>query len=67
MLGFLSSVVSHLTTGLPVATDETRDARLALCGQCPHFRHSDKRCSLCGCYTAIKAQWRGEKCPDGRW
>lgn len=65
--GFLASVVRHLVTGLPQATGEVLQARLALCKACDKFRHSDGRCSMCGCHVSIKARWQGERCPDGKW
>ena len=67
VLSFLGSVASHLIAGLPQATEEVRAARLSLCSSCEFFRPSDGRCSLCGCFTGIKAQWQGEKCPHGKW
>lgn len=42
-------------------------ARLAVCGQCPHLR--DGTCALCGCYVEARAAKKGQKCPDvpARW
>jgi len=64
---FLSSVASHLVNGLPQVDQETMEARLALCDSCDKLRHSDKRCAMCGCFVSVKARWKGEKCPEGKW
>lgn len=50
-------------------SQETKAERLEICRACPKFRPSDGRCSLCGCWTAVKLSLAAESCPDtpARW
>jgi len=59
-----ASVAAHVASGFEPARDEAE--RVSACIACVHMR-SDNRCSLCGCYTKIKAKWASARCPDGRW
>lgn len=55
-------------TGNPLLlSEEDKEARLAICRLCQHYRKVDDRCALCGCKTAVKAYLRIEKCPVGKW
>lgn len=68
VLGSLGRAVKSAATGQGVkVTQETAEARLAICRSCPFFRHADERCSKCGCYLAAKTYLRAEKCPVGKW
>lgn len=68
VLGSLGKVVKAAASGQGVkVTQETAEARLAICRSCPFFRHTDERCSKCGCYMAVKTYLRAEKCPVGKW
>ena len=68
VLGSLGKTIKAAATGQGVkVTQETAEARLAICRSCPFFRTSDERCSKCGCYMAVKTYLRAEKCPVGKW
>lgn len=41
------------------------EVRLKECNNCVY--HEDNRCELCGCNLTVKAKWRQEKCPLGKW
>ena len=58
-----SAITGH---GVRVEKEEA-DRRLAICRGCPFFRHTDERCSKCGCYMAVKTYLRAERCPVGKW
>jgi hypothetical protein len=59
---------SALIAGTPRVSDEEASRRLEICRSCtPHFRHSDARCSLCGCYSKYKTRLRSQHCPLGKW
>jgi hypothetical protein len=64
----VGAAAGHLASGLKMADDETREARLAICRVCPHFR-GDGRCALCGCGLDAKVAWASSRCPDSppRW
>lgn len=68
VLGSLGKTIKSAATGQGVkVAQETAEARLAICRGCPFFRHSDERCSKCGCVMAIKTYLKAEKCPVGKW
>lgn len=68
VLGSLGKTIKAAASGQGVkVTQETAEARLAICRTCPFFRHTDERCSKCGCYMAVKTYLRAEKCPVGKW
>ncbi len=64
---FLSAVKDWVKAGLPVADRAERMRRRSICEICPLFDGSRKRCTKCGCKTALKPWLLTETCPDGRW
>lgn len=44
-------------------------ARLAICGACPHHRPASNRCGMmsCGCPLTARAARPWARCPDTRW
>lgn len=66
-VNFLGAVASHVAGGMQQVDDAEKARRLAVCGSCPNFLPTDQRCSVCGCWMAIKAAWAQEKCPQGLW
>jgi hypothetical protein len=62
----VANVLTSLVRGGKVLADkETRDARIAICEQCPSLVNN--RCVKCGCYTAAKVAIQTEKCPIEKW
>jgi len=64
------STIRHVAGGMPQVLDEERDARMAICKECPFFNNEDPenpKCFKCGCYLKIKTSWALESCPEGRW
>lgn len=51
----------------PAVDPDEAARRFAICGDCDYFRHSDQRCSLCGCYMRFKTRLRSQNCPVGKW
>lgn len=63
----------------PIASDELKKKRMALCEVCPHLRknipnHEDahlkiggNKCNLCGCYMPAKTGIKFAKCPAKKW
>jgi hypothetical protein len=61
------SEAKSVLSGEPPVSEEESARRLAICHGCPHFRHSDQRCPLCGCFMNYKATLRSQHCPVGKW
>lgn len=53
--------------GVPPRSEDEVAALLDICRACEHFRHSDQRCSQCGCFMNFKARLRSQHCPVGKW
>lgn len=49
------------------ATQETIDARMSICNECPFFRSNMKRCDKCGCFMKLKTTLDRARCPIGKW
>lgn len=44
-------------------SDDEAKRRLEICKRCEFFRHTDQRCSRCGCYMSVKTYLKSSKCP----
>lgn len=68
---FVMHFARHAAKGMPKATRQQIENRLAICNACEHFK--DDRCELCGCRCGNRKQflnklaWSDQTCPDGRW
>lgn len=49
------------------ASDEDREARLDVCGQCPELIQLTKQCKQCGCIMPLKTKLKAATCPLGKW
>jgi hypothetical protein len=63
---FAVALIRHVTDGVAEVTEEQYDARLNVCAECPE-RTDDWKCKVCKCHLELKAAWRSEGCPQGRW
>jgi hypothetical protein len=62
----VANVIAHArTTGKIRAEPGTVAVRVDLCNNCRHF--SESRCSVCGCFIALKAGLKAEACPLHKW
>lgn len=63
------AVARHAADWLAEVGPAELAGRLAACRDCPLRRPADWVCQHpdCGCYIQIKARWRSEDCPLGRW
>ena len=52
-------------TGKVLADKDVIQARIEHCNGCEFL--ADNRCSQCGCFIALKAGLKIEKCPKGKW
>lgn len=66
-MSFGKAVVAHVASGLAKVDDAELARRMAICEACPEFIPEDRRCVLCGCAMKLKARWRSEACPLGKW
>jgi hypothetical protein len=66
-----SSVGEWAKAGLPVATSEQLDSRMAICKSCEFWDQSGfagtGRCKKCGCSTQAKLRMSTSKCPIDKW
>ena len=53
-------------SGVPDMIPEEVFERLRICRECPSLL-PNRVCSVCGCYTVMKACFRSQKCPEGKW
>lgn len=61
------AVAAHVADGLAVLGRDEHFARVAACEGCPSYDPGPAGCRECGCSVAIKARWRSESCPLGKW
>jgi len=50
---------------------EKYNSRIKICNSCPEQKFNKvllkRQCSLCKCFTDLKAKIEREKCPKGKW
>lgn len=64
-LSMFNVMTQALKTGKVMVPKKEVQARLAICAGCPFLQET--RCSACGCFIALKAGLKAEKCPKGKW
>lgn len=68
---FASSVIDHVSAGMPTCTDEQIIKRHDICLKCEYFK--DDTCQQCGCplirnkQFVSKLAWADQECPVGKW
>ena len=62
---FAVAATQHVAAGMPMASEEQKIARLTICRACDFFENGG--CRLCGCSMDIKAGWKEQSCPIGKW
>ena len=63
---FASALIKHIADGGAQVEEKDYDARLDVCAECPE-RTPDWKCGVCKCHLKLKAAWRSEDCPLGKW
>lgn len=48
-----------------IASDDTKEKRLAICMDCPFL--ANQTCTKCGCYALFRASLRSKQCPVNKW
>lgn len=50
-------------------SDDTAQARTAICKACPRYRPNTDVCGVCGCGAVVAQRARSilGKCPEGKW
>lgn len=43
------------------------EKRTSICRACPWFVAKGQRCAKCGCVVPLKAYFKEERCPVGKW
>jgi hypothetical protein len=46
-------------------TDATE--RLKICRGCGSYNPVFIQCKSCGCFLIVKAKFKGQDCPEGKW
>lgn len=61
-VNFGQASIEHALAGLPQATLEQQEERLAICRGCEFFK--DNFCLVCGCVlSGAKLRWAEQQCP----
>ncbi len=68
-VNFVSAVVTHAATGAQLVDDSVVAERLAACQSCESCDKDRMVCRQlgCGCYVKLKATWKSQDCPAGKW
>jgi len=62
----VANVLAHAAkTGRIKAEPQTVAIRVDLCNKCRHL--AENRCTVCGCFIALKAGLKAEGCPLKKW
>ncbi len=64
---FGKAVVRHALDAFAHVDDKAYQDRLAICAACEHKDEKSWTCNECGCNLEVKARWRSERCPLGKW
>jgi hypothetical protein len=66
---FGKAVVKHVASGRKVVDEQTYQARLETCRDCPSLDQDKMVCreKTCGCYVERKAKWASQQCPLEKW
>ncbi len=64
-LSIFNVITQAIKTGKARAEQDVVKKRINLCETCDQLK--DNRCLSCGCYIALKAGLRAEKCPLEKW
>jgi hypothetical protein len=64
ILRFLFAFIKFIFLGKEV-TPEIYKSRTSICNECPFKKNG--RCTICTCYTDMKAKWSTEHCPKNKW
>ena len=68
-VNFSRAVSRHIADGARKVGQENYEQRLAICRACPSCDVPRMVCRerRCGCRLPVKARWRSESCPRGKW
>ena len=62
-----ANVLAYAAVTGKIKTDpQTAGSRVETCKQCRHLENGN-RCTVCGCFIAMKAGLAAEKCPMKKW
>ena len=62
---FAAAMAQFVASGFQRVDEQSHQLRVKQCESCRHHRQT--RCTVCGCFFAIKAWLPQEDCPIGRW
>lgn len=64
---FAKAVAMHVVDGFNKTSVEEYSKRLEICETCPLRQNNRCLHMKCGCKLNMKARWKSEKCPEGKW
>ena len=70
---FFKSLVFHVWSGFPKATQTEINERFAICTGCEMYHKESSQCMMCGCNLSTKKiflnklAWADQQCPLNKW
>lgn len=65
--GAAAEEIKAIASGVDSISKEEKQKRLDICSSCDFFEKKHGRCKKCGCILLLKASWRSQECPIGKW
>lgn len=73
LLMFIKSLIFHIYSGFPKATQDEINVRYGICLSCDSFDSQNSQCLECGCNLSNrkiflnKLAWADQECPLYKW
>jgi len=64
---FAKTMWSWARNGFKLEDEQTSQARLEICEECPHLKKPSFQCDMCGCMMKKKTKISGAACPLSKW
>jgi hypothetical protein len=61
---FVIAGVTHILSGESI-DEESKNERMKICRGCD--KKNGEFCGICLCYLPVKAGWKEQDCPLGKW
>tara|TARA_R110002110_G_scaffold2380_1_gene10999 strand:- start:245 stop:649 length:405 start_codon:yes stop_codon:yes gene_type:complete len=64
---FTKTMWAWARNGFKLEDEQTSQARLEICEECPHLKKPNYQCDMCGCMMKKKTTILGAACPLSKW
>ena len=64
---FTKTMWAWARNGFKLEDEQTSQARLEICEECPHLKKPNYQCDMCGCMMKKKTKVLGAACPLSKW